>query len=75
MDGRDLLKEVCPNWTSNTKLVDIANELPKFLSNVINAPGYKFYGKFQLGAIYDLTNFDNMLVSKIYLLTSLLRQI
>ena len=35
-----------------------------FLSRVINAKGYKFYGTFHLGATYNLKNFDNMIVGK-----------
>ena len=65
MDGRDLLKDVYPKYTPSTKLYEIANELPKFLSKVINYQGYKFYGKFHLGAKYELSNFENMLVSKL----------
>ena len=29
MDGRDLLKEVCDNWNSNMRVVDIINKLTK----------------------------------------------
>ena len=36
-----------------------------FLSNAINSPGYKYYGTFHLGGIYELSNFDHMVVSKI----------
>jgi hypothetical protein len=47
------------------KLIEIVNLIPKFLANVINTKSYKFYGRFHLGAIYDMKNFDNMIVSKI----------
>ena len=40
------------------------NVPPPFLSRVINAKGYKFYGTFHLGATYNLKNFDNMIVGK-----------
>ena len=64
MDGRDLLNEICPNWNSDSKLEDIVKALPAFLRKVVTAPGYKFYGTFHLGAVYDLKNFENMVVSK-----------
>jgi hypothetical protein len=69
MDGRDLLIEICPKWNhKHSKLEDILKSIPQFLNKVANSIGYKFYGKFHIGAIYDLKNFDNMLVSK-FLLT------
>lgn len=64
MDGRDLSPEICDNWNSNMTLLDIANNIPKFIIRVINSKIYNFYGVFHLGAIYDLKNFNNMLVSK-----------
>jgi ubiquitin-protein ligase len=65
MDGRDLFDEISKEWNKNKKLIEIVNLIPKFLAVVINSKGYKFYGKFHLGAIYDMKNFDNMIVSKI----------
>ena len=64
MDGRDLFDEICPNWSDNSKLEDIVKGLPTFLRKVVTAPGYKFYGTFHLGTVYDLKNFENMVVSK-----------
>jgi hypothetical protein len=64
MDGRDLLPDIFPNWTPNSTILEIANFLPKFLTKVLNSKLYKFYGTFHIGAIYDLKNFNNMLVSK-----------
>ena len=65
MDGRDLLMEICPRWVPNkTKLIDIVKKVTPFCARVINYPSYKFYGKFHLGAIYYMKNFDNMIVSK-----------
>lgn len=64
MDGRDLLNEICPKWNPSLKLIDIAKQITPFLESVINAKCYKFYGKFFIGAIYNMQNFDNMLVSK-----------
>jgi len=68
MDGRDLSSEICQNWNSNCNLVDIANNIPKFIMRVLNSKIYNFYGSFHLGAVYDLKNFNNMLVSKLKIL-------
>ena len=64
MDGRDLLREICPNWTQKSGIRPILDGMLPFLSRVINARGYKFYGTFHLGATYNLKNFDNMIVGK-----------
>ncbi len=64
MDGRDLAPEICPSWNSNCGLLEIANSLTKFVIKVLTSKVYKFYGKFHVGAIYDLKNFNNMSVSK-----------
>ena len=66
MDGRDLSPEICKNWDKDTTILEIANSIPKFIQRVLHSKTYNFYGKFQLGAIYDLKNFNNMLVSKKY---------
>jgi hypothetical protein len=64
MDGRDLSSEICEKWNSNTNLFEVSNNIPKFVIRVLNSKLYNFYGRFHLGAIYDLKNFNNMLVSK-----------
>ena len=64
MDGRDLLKEICPNWTINTPLSNVINEIIPFLAKVINTNVIKFYGEYHLGYIFNLENFDKMIVSK-----------
>ena len=64
MDGRDLLKDICPKWNAKCGLKYILEGILPFLSKVINAKGYKFYGTFHLGAIYNLKNFENMIVGK-----------
>ena len=63
MDGRDLLKNIYPSWNKKTTLVEIVNQIPDFISKVINARRYKFYGEFHLGSTYDMKNFDNMIVN------------
>ena len=62
MDGRDLMKEICPSWNNKSSFKQILEGFLPFLSRVINAKGYKFYGTFHLGATYNLKNFDNMIV-------------
>jgi hypothetical protein len=64
MDGRDLMKEICPSWNNKNGFKQILEGFLPFLSRVINAKGYKFYGTFHLGATYNLKNFDNMIVGK-----------
>lgn len=64
MDGRDLLDDIFPMWKPSTKLNEIIKAIPSFLTKVLNSKAYKFYGKFQIGATYDMKNFDNMVVSK-----------
>ena len=67
MDGRDLMPEICPRWLSkSTKLIDIVKKVTPFCARVINYADYKFYGKFHLGAVYYMKNFDNMIVSKYF---------
>ena len=65
MDGRDLMKDICPHWDAKKGLRAIIEGILPFLSKVINAKGYKFYGTFHLGAVYNLKNFDNMIVGKL----------
>ena len=65
MDGRDLMPEICPRWIAKkTKLIDIVKKVTPFCARVINYPDNKFYGKFHLGAVYYMKNFDSMIVSK-----------
>ena len=59
-----ILVEICQNWNIKSGLKPIFEGLLPFLSKVINAKGYKFYGTFHLGATYYLKNFDNMIVGK-----------
>ena len=66
MDGRDLMKDICPVWDPKKGLRLIIEGVLPFLSKVINAKGYKFYGTFHLGATYNLKNFDNMIVGKFF---------
>lgn len=63
MNGKDLSEEALLTWRSKMTLKDIANGLLIFLKTILNAKEYRHYGKYHIGAIYDLRNFHNMLVS------------
>ena len=65
MDGRDLMKEICYEWSSNMRVVDIINKIPDLIVKVRLSKIYCFYGNFHIGALYDMKNFNNMLVSKL----------
>lgn len=64
MDGRDLLKDIYPEWNIKTPIQSVIDEIIPFLGRVINAVGYKFYGTFHIGAEYLMDNFKRMIVSK-----------
>ena len=64
MDGRDLLNEVCPNWTPKTKLKEIISCIIPFCANVINSRTYQFFGTFHIESIYNMKIFDKLIVSK-----------
>jgi hypothetical protein len=68
MDGRDLLKDIYPKWSQKTTIRQLIEGMIAFLGKVINAKGYKFYGTFHIGSIYNLKNFENMIVGKIQFL-------
>jgi hypothetical protein len=63
MDGRDLAREIVPEWHKNFTLYELAHNIPKFINKVLNSKIYNLYGTFHLGAIYDLKNFNNMSVN------------
>ena len=63
MDGRDLSPSIILKWTPELSILCIANTIPIFIKNVLLADDYQFYGTFYLNTVYDMKNFDNMLVS------------
>ena len=63
MDGRDLSPSIILKWTKELSLLGIANTIPIFIKKVLTADYYQFYGTFYLNTVYDMKNFDNMLVS------------
>ena len=63
MDGRDLSPSIILKWTPELSILGIANTIPIFIKKVLLADDYQFYGTFYINAVYDMKNFDNMLVS------------
>lgn len=63
MDGRDLSLNILPYWKPELTLLDIANSFPIFLKKFLTTNAYYYYGEFTIGAVYDLKNFNNLLVN------------
>ena len=63
MDGRNLSKSIILKWTPQIYLIDIVKTIPIFIKKVLTAKVYEFYGDFTLNSIYNLKNFNNMLVN------------
>lgn len=63
MDGRNLSNEIVPNWSPKDNLYDTALLLPKFVKKIMSSPSLGFYGFFSVGAVYNLNNFNNMMVN------------
>ena len=63
MDGRDLAPSIILKWTKELSLLGIGNTIPIFIKKVLLSDDYQFYGTFYLNTVYDMKNFDNMLVS------------
>ena len=63
MDGRNLANSIILKWTPEISLIDIANTIPIFIKKVLTAKVYEFYGEFCLYSVYNLKNYNNMLVN------------
>ena len=63
MDGRNLSSSIILKWTPLLSLLGVAKTIPLFIKKVLNAKDYEFYGAFMLNSVYELKNFNNMLVS------------
>ena len=63
MDGRNLSNSIITEWKAQLKLNEIALLIPKFIKNILNNEAYNFYGFYSIDAVYDLKNFNNMLVN------------
>ena len=63
MDGRNLSNSIIDQWKPTMKLDEIAILIPNFIKNILNNEAYNFYGFYSIDAVYDLKNFNNMLVN------------
>ena len=63
MDGRNLSSSIILKWTPLLSLLGVAKTIPVFIKKVLNAKDYEFYGSFMVNSVYELKNFNNMLVS------------
>ena len=63
MDGRNLSSSIILKWVPDLSLFGIAKTIPIFIKKVLNANDYEFYGEFTINSVYELKNFNNMLVS------------
>ena len=63
MDGRNLSNSIIGEWKPQMKLDQIGVLIPDFIKNVLNNQTYNFYGFYSIDAVYELKNFNNMLVN------------
>jgi len=63
MDGRNLSNSIILKWAPEISLLDIVNTIPIFIKKVLTAKVYEFYGEFRLNSVYNLKNYNNMLVN------------
>ena len=63
MDGRNLSSSIIMKWIPELSLLSIAKTIPLFIKKVLMAKDYEFYGEFSINSVYELKNFNNMLVS------------
>ena len=63
MDGRNLSNSIILKWTPEISLLDVVNTIPIFIKKVLTAKVYEFYGEFRLNSVYNLKNYNNMLVN------------
>jgi len=63
MDGRNLSNSIILKWTPEMSLFDVVNTIPIFIKKVLTAKVYEFYGEFLLNSVYNLKNYNNMLVN------------
>ena len=63
MDGRNLSRSIILKWAPQIGLIDVIKTIPIFIKNVLTAKVYEFYGEFTLNSVYNLKNYNNMLVN------------
>ena len=63
MDGRNLSSSIILKWVPELSVLGVARTIPVFIKKVLMAKDYEFYGEFCINSVYDMKNFNNMLVS------------
>ena len=63
MNVINLSKRIILKWVSQIALIDIIKTIPIFIKKVLTAKVYEFYGDFTLNSVYNLKNYNNMLVN------------
>ena len=63
MDGRNLSSSIILKWVPELSLFSVAKTIPVFIKKVLTAKDYEFYGEFCINSVYEMKNFNNMLVS------------
>ena len=63
MDGRNLSSSIILKWTPELSILGVAKTIPIFIKKVLNSKDYEFYGEFAINSVYEMKNFNNMLVS------------
>ena len=63
MDGRNLSSSIILKWVPELSILGVARTIPVFIKKVLMAKDYEFYGEFCVNSVYDMKNFNNMLVS------------
>ena len=63
MDGRNLSSSIILKWYPEISILGVAKTIPVFIKKVLNAKDYEFYGEFAINSVYEMKNFNNMLVS------------
>ena len=63
MDGRNLSSSIILKWVPELSILGVARTIPVFIKKVLMAKDYEFYGEFSINSVYDMKNFNNMLVS------------
>jgi hypothetical protein len=63
MEGRNLSNSIIIKWAPEISLLDVVNTIPIFIKKVLTAKVYEFYGEFRLNSVYNLKNYNNMLVN------------
>ena len=63
MDGRNLSRSIILKWAPQIGLIDVIKTIPIFIKKVLTAKVYEFYGEFTLNSVYNLKNYNNMLVN------------